>query len=174
MKEEWKTIRGYSNYQVSNFGRVKSLSYRRTGKEKILSQKQTKCGYMAFWLYDSGVRKMPLVHRLVAESFLPNPEDKPQVNHIDGDKTNNQANNLEWVTQSENEKHAFRTGLKRKPINKYKVAQYNTDGKLIKLWKSAKEVKEALGISKAQIGFCANGKQKTSHGFIWKYEKGEQ
>ena len=79
--------------------------------------------------------------------------------------------NLEWATQSENEKHAFRTGLKHKPINKYNVLQYDTRGNLIKVWDSAKEIKDNLGISKTQIGLCANGKQCTSHGFIWRYKE---
>ena len=171
MKEQWKTIEGYPKYQVSNLGRVKSLSYMRTGRENVLSLKQTRCGYMAFWLYRDGKRKMPLVHRLVAKAFLENPNNLPQVNHKDGDKTNNRVSNLEWCSQSENEKHAFITGLKRKPTNRFKVCQYDTSGNLIKLWDSAKAVKLALGISKTQIGKCARGEQKTSHGFIWKYKK---
>lgn len=170
-KEVWKSIKGYPKYQVSNLGRVKSLSYMRTGREKVLSLKKTRCGYMTFWIYNKGLRQMKLVHRLVAEAFIPNPENKQHVNHINGDKMNNQTSNLEWCSQSENEKHAFLTGLKRKPTNKYKVLQFDQKGNLLKEWNSAKEITETLGISKSQIAKCANNQQATSQGFIWRYKK---
>lgn len=171
MQEIWKDIKNYPKYQVSNLGRVKSLNYMRTNREKVLSLKTTRCGYLTFLLYKNGKRKNALVHRVVAEAFLPNLDNKPQVNHMNGDKTNNRVDNLEWATQSENEKHAFRTGLKHKPINKYNILQYDTRGNLIKVWDSAREIKDNLGISKTQIGLCANGKQCTSHGFIWRYKE---
>lgn len=111
MEEIWKDIKGYEGkYQVSNYGSVKTLNYRRTGTARLLIPKNDK-GYLAVGLYKNGKRKMFLIHRLVAEAFIPNPENLPQVNHIDEDKTNNYVENLEWCTQSYNNNYGTR--LKR-------------------------------------------------------------
>ena len=119
--EIWKDIEGYEGlYQVSNFGNVKSLarivhSKKRSDykiKEKILKQSDTTTGYKKVELHkDNEKRKSFKVHRLVAQAFIPNPENKREVNHIDGNKHNNNVNNLEWVTSSENKIHAFKMNL---------------------------------------------------------------
>ncbi len=107
--EVWKDIEGYNGrYQVSNFGRVKSFQRL---DEKILSIEGKKRDYAKVVLFKDNVAKTFLLHRLVAIAFVPNPENKPEVNHIDGNKKNNCAENLEWVTKSENIKDAFDTGL---------------------------------------------------------------
>ena len=111
--EEWKNIKGYEGlYQVSNFGRVKSLNYHRTGKEVLMKPGRfvMKSGnaYYGVKLYKDSKMNVKLVHRLVAEAFIPNPENKPEVNHIDGNPSNNRVDNLEWVTRSENIKHSYR------------------------------------------------------------------
>lgn len=109
MIEEWKEIKGFEDYHISNLGRVKSFKIYTEGK--ILSLNMTKQGYYHVILYANKVEKGMKVHRLVATAFIPNPESKPQVNHIDGNKANNIVSNLEWNTASENQFHALGLGL---------------------------------------------------------------
>ena len=107
-EEIWKDIPGYEGlYQVSNFGRVKSLR-----KAIIMSIRINKKGYSTIGLSKTGVFNRKSIHRLVAEAFIPNPDNLPCVNHKDGNKLNNELNNLEWCTYGDNERHAYRTGLK--------------------------------------------------------------
>jgi hypothetical protein len=117
MKEEWRTISGYEGrYEVSNFGRVKSLPKYHGGilfSEKILCGNTDKYGYRVVTLRDSnGIQKTHKVHRLVACAFIPNPLHKTQVNHKDADKSNNDVCNLEWTTAKENIAHAVNNGLR--------------------------------------------------------------
>lgn len=123
------------------------------------------------------------MHRLVAETFLLNQNYKKEVNHIDGNKNNNNINNLEWVTSSENKKHAYKLGLnkitdtKRKKCslngkiasksNQIKIIQYDLNYKKIKMWNSATEVQNVLGIDESSIRKCCNGKRKTAGKYIW-------
>lgn len=102
MTEIWKTIKDYPNYQVSNLGRVKSLNYLRTGKEKILRINKDKDGYFQITLSKNGKVKTHKIHRLVAEHFIPNPDNKPCIDHINTDRTDNNVENLRWTTQKEN------------------------------------------------------------------------
>ena len=101
--EIWKDIEGFEGlYQVSNLGRVKSLNYNHTKKEKILKLQLHGTGYLLVVLYKESKGKIYQVHRLVVQAFIPNLENKPQVNHKDEDKTNNKVENLEWTTRKEN------------------------------------------------------------------------
>lgn len=106
------------------------------------------------------------VHRLVAEEHLANPLGLREVNHKDGDKSNNHVENLEWVSSSGNKTHAVETGLR--PLKP--VAQYRLDGTLVKTYPSARDAEEFTGIRRGLIRGCCNGGKKTSHGFIWKYQ----
>lgn len=119
MIEVWEDIEGFENYQISNLGRVKSkerytkikngvMSLR---KEKILKLSHNKKGYAQTVLYKNKKPITVKIHRLVAQAFIPNPENKPQVNHKDGNKDNNFVNNLEWLTDKENKQHAIKNGL---------------------------------------------------------------
>jgi hypothetical protein len=115
---EWRDIKDYDNlYQVNEFGDVKSLEHTNNRgilrKECILSIRLTDRGYNRVVLYNNGVSKSFMVHRLVATAFINNPNNKPQVNHINGNKLDNKVENLEWVTISENQKHAFKIGLNK-------------------------------------------------------------
>lgn len=121
MEEIWKDIIGYEGfYKVSNLGNVKNLERSiKNGvnssfilKERILKQVKNKIGYIGVGLHKKGVRKQAMIHRLVGIHFIPNTENKPQINHKDGNKTNNSIENLEWCTHSENAYHAFKTGLR--------------------------------------------------------------
>lgn len=109
MSEQWKLIEDYPNYEVSNMGRVRNT---KTGR--ILRLVVNEWGYLHVTLCKDGKMKRFLVHRLVATTFIQNPENKSQVNHINGIKTDNRVENLEWVTNSENQQHAIRTGLRTK------------------------------------------------------------
>lgn len=114
MNEVWKPIEGYEGrYEVSNSGLVRSLNYHRTGKVKILKTHTDRYGYVCVELpKENNRRKHLTVHRLVAQAFVPNPKEKPEVNHKDGDKQNNCFSNLEWVTMAENQRHAWINGMK--------------------------------------------------------------
>lgn len=114
MEEIWKDVVGYEGlYQVSNFGKVKSLNYKRLGVQRDMTLRDTSVGYFMVLLRKNGKGASKYVHRLVADAFLDNPEDKKCVNHKDGDKHNNLAENLEWVTYKENTVHAVCTGLRK-------------------------------------------------------------
>lgn len=115
MKEIWKDIPEYEGlYQISNYGRVKSLNYRRMNKENILKPRVDKKGYIHYALKKNKMTKEYKAHRLVALMFIPNPCNKKQVNHKDFNKQNNFVDNLEWCTNGENQKHSYKYNLNRK------------------------------------------------------------
>ena len=127
MQEEWKDIQGYEGiYQVSNLGRIKGLRKRNNAynnyykKEFIMKQQKTSKGYMRIQLNNDFIkRKTFAVHRLVSKAFIPNPDNLPQVNHINGIKNDNRVCNLEWCSSKENQIHAINTGLKKTKLGKY-------------------------------------------------------
>lgn len=166
MSEEWRDVVGYEGlYQVSSEGRIKSLKW---NKERILKPGIDRYGYLLVTLYAGGKRKKLKVHRLVCQAFHDNPDNKPCVNHIDENKTNNAANNLEWCTYEENNNHGTRNARSAETKSK-PVAQYALDGELIKIWVSAREAQKQAGFSYKHISNVATGKHKTHKGFIWRY-----
>ena len=189
LHEVWKPIKGYSNYLISNLGRVKSkeryvntvYGAKRKVKERIIKPVNDSRGYYVVSLYnESGKSKPKLIHRLVAEAFLDNPNNYPVINHINGDKKDNRAENLEWCTQSHNIKEAFRIGTANPTwFKKYgknhnrakKVNQYDLDGNFIRTWDCIKEASDKLNICSSGIVMCCknNKKYNNAGGFIWKY-----
>ena len=162
MSERWRDVAGYEGrYQVSDQGRVKSFKW---NKERFLKPSMDKDGYLLVTLCAGGKRKTLKVHRLVCEAFHENPDNKPQVNHINEIKTDNRASNLEWCTCKQNVNHGSRNERVSKP-----VGQYSLDGKLIKLWPSTMEAERQAGFNHGNISQVANGKYKQAYGCIWRY-----
>jgi len=171
----FKQIKDFSKYYINKFGEIYSIGDIRH-KATIKFAAPNKDGYLYVKLYKNKKEYIKYIHRLVAETFIPNIETKHQINHIDGNKLNNKVSNLEWCTQSENVKHAYKLGLVKSNMkNKFgkkhhsskKVIQYTIEGKFIKNWDSMSDVKRELGIS--HIGECCKGNRKSVGGYIWKY-----
>ena len=165
----WKDVEGYEGlYLVSNDGRVKG-----TKSKKVLKFSYSYNGYRRVKLYRGAKGKTFMVHRLVANAFVLNPQNKPQVNHIDGNKQNNTVDNLEWVTQTENLVHAVRLGLidtnlMVKATSK-KANQYDKSGKLIKTWDSMSEAARATNTYVGNITRCCQNKIKSTGGYKWSF-----
>ena len=176
-KEIWRDVKGYEGlYKVSSEGRVKSLkrkdSLGRTIEERILKPVVVGRGYLRVDLYTGGKMKRFFVHRLVCEVFHENPDNKPEVNHINEIKTDNRACNLEWCTRIENCNHGTRNERMAKGIAKAlskPVGQYTRDGELVKIWPSAIEVQRQAGFSQGGVSAVARGEHKQAYGYIWKY-----
>lgn len=166
--EIWKPIKGYEGlYEVSNMGRVKSLHF---GKEKLLKLQKHKFGYDTLMLHQKEEKPKHFnVHRLVAEAFIPNPDNLPCVNHKDCNTSNSIASNLEWCTQQYNLKYnnAHLRAGKKTP-----VYQLNKDtNEIIKEWESIRQAAQHLGVCSIPIyNCCKNNKyRKTAYGYKWRY-----
>ena len=185
--EIWKPIKWLLNYyEISNLGRLKALKrFYKNNKgtlveipERIISQSLDN-GYFRteISIQELGKKTFKIsVHRLVAEAFIPNPENKPHVNHKDGNRSNNLVSNLEWCTQKENVRHAmdvlgckFQNNLGKVGHNRRKIRQIDvTTNKTVKIWDSVLDAKRAIGIGSV-IFKCLKGEQKHSSGYKWKY-----
>lgn len=178
--EIWKDVIGYEGlYQVSNLGRVKSLPKKTANRfraEIVYLKQQTDIfGYRHYVLSKNSVSKKIKTHRIIAEAFIKNKHNKSQINHINGIKHDNRIENLEWCSQSENQKHAYILGLQKSKkgadnVLSKKVNQYDLEGKFIKTYGSAREAGRITKIDRADISKCAVGKKKTAGGFVWDYE----
>lgn len=177
MKEIWKDVSGYEGiYQISNFGNIKRLSYsiirsngnKQSWKEKILNPTKDASGYYGIrsCTKTTGKSETLRIHRLVAEAFIPNPNNLPCVNHKDGNKLNNKVDNLEYCTYSHNIKHAFNNGLRH---DTKKINQYDLNGNFIATYNSIREAERITGTRNTGINECLHNNYKSSNGFIWKY-----
>lgn len=181
--ENWKQIDGFKPfYQVSNLGRIRSLA-RSTNdngglfhrKERILKYSKSRLGYLLVYLYaENGKKKTIPVHQIVAKAFIPNPENKPEVDHKDGNKTNNVADNLRWVTHKENCANPMTAKkqtvyIEERAKHKKTIAAYTQDGELVGIWPTITKAAQDTNTCRHSISYAANGKYKTANNLIWKY-----
>ena len=190
--EEWRDVVGWEGlYQVSNLGRVKSLPrHHKTlsgyiTAERILTPALGKRGYLVVVLFNHGIAKTRPIHRLIAEAFIPNTEDKPYIDHINTVRTDNRIENLRWVTSKENSNNPITLDRNRRNCIKMwgngcfddrnnthyrRVAQCDKDGNIIKIWDSIKEAEASLGIDASSISaIClgTNPHRHTAGGYKW-------
>ena len=181
-------IKGFPDYYVTDSGyiysRLSNKYNNKNGRIKKIRPQISPSGYLHLCLCKNGKTYNQRVHRLVAQAFIPNPENKPHVNHIDGDKTNNCVENLEWVTASENMQHAYHI-IKTAHSPKYwkgkfgrenphsKIVLQIKNNKIIGKFYGAKEAQRATGILRSSITSCCLNTQKTAGGFQWCYESQE-
>lgn len=172
-REIWMPVKGYEGlYEVSNLGRLKSLPRKGT-RGGIIAPTYTNTKHYAHVVLAKNAKGRTMsLHRIVAEAFISNPDNKPQVNHKDGNKRNNAVDNLEWATQEENMQHAFRTGLKDMKAavaaRSRSVAQI-FEGKVIKTFPSVREAERATGASNQNIIKVCQGTRRMAGGFEWRY-----
>lgn len=181
--EIWKPIKNYEElYEVSSLGRVRSLDRetidsmgrKQYFKGKVLKPQYDRYGYLYVPLNKSGKKKFK-VHRLVAEAFIPNPDNKPCVDHINTNKEDNSVENLRWVTEKENsnneltKEHISDTLIKKGYFTSNKIVQLSLDDELIKIWNSAYEIEKTGNFHHNGIARCSKGIQKQYKGFKWMY-----
>ena len=166
MKEIWKDIKDYEGlYQASNLGRVKRIT---TGR--VLKPLKHANGYLMVKLSKNSIVYTKTVHRLVAEAFIPNPEHKSEINHIDENKTNNNVSNLEWMTRKENINHGTRTERVSKS-NSIPIIATNIKTGGSKEFYGARECARQLGLTHGNITSALKGRYKQSGGYTFKYKE---
>lgn len=183
MKEIWKDVPGYEGlYQVSNLGRIRSYEkYKRAGRHtsvyycpsKIIKSFSAGVGYQRVNLFKDRKGRQLSVHRLVAMAFIPNPDNLPQVNHKDEDKTNNRLDNLEWCTAKYNSNygtHPYRLTVKgrKKPKKSKEVGQYTKSGELIGTYPSICEASRKAKVDRGSISNAINGRYLQAGGYYWR------
>ncbi len=174
-KENWKKISDFPKYEISDLGNARNAA-----TKQLLSQRESNNGYMRFNVrsgnrtYENPITIM--THKTVCKEFVANPFNKPYVNHIDGDKHNNKAINLEWCTAKENTEHSYKTGL-QKPLygqdnKRSKPIEQLKDGTVINVFWGTREASRQTGIHYRDIMNNCKGKQATCKGFIFRYRLG--
>lgn len=172
--DTWKYIKNYKGiYKINTKGEIYSFY-----TQKYLKSKKHPKGYLYIGLCKKGKRNTFKIHRLVAQTFILNPENKPQINHIDGNKSNNCVKNLEWCTNGENQKHAFLNGLqtpnflgkfgKNNPSS-IPIIQLTLNDVFIKEWENGRQIERELGYKHGYIAGVCTGKYKSAYGFKWKH-----
>ena len=155
MKIEWRDIKGYEGlYKVSNLGDIYSFN-----KKGFLNKQNDKQGYYQVTLSKNGKLKTKRIHRIVAETFIDNEFNLPEVNHKDKNKHNNRVDNLEWCSSKYNMQYSQAT----------KVNQFDLNGNFIKTWNCMNDIQRELGIKVQFISKVCNGKQYKTHGYIWRF-----
>ncbi len=174
MEEVWKVIPRYEGaYLISNLGNLKSTErycYHNGKpwliKERLLSKVVGRNGYIEYQITYNKKHRSEKAHRLVAEAFIPNPKNKPYVNHIDGNKQNNCVTNLEWCTNQENVLHAYHHRLVKRCK---RVAQYDLNMNLIKIWETSGDIERAGIATMPHINEACKGIRSQHHGYVWRY-----
>lgn len=176
--EKWVNIPGYENYyQASNLGNVRRVKYYDAASKghhdcmRNMKFHESSGGYMRVKLTMLGIEKLYLVHRLISQAFIPNPNNFPCVNHKDGNKTHNYVENLEWCSYLYNNNHANVTGLrvmKNKKGSK-PVYRFNISGVFVDEFPSANEAGRCTGFAASHIQDCCNDKCRTWKGYIWRW-----
>lgn len=177
--EIWKDILNYEDlYQVSNLGNVKRKKGYQSKTERMLVHTNNGFNYLSVNLSKNGKKTRFYIHRLVATAFLDNKENKEEVNHIDGVRTNNKLTNLEWVTRSENHHHRYQV-LKQRGVNygktgglnwnSKKVNQLDLDGNIVNTYPAVMEAMRKTGICESNIRGVIYGRSKTAGGYKWEY-----
>lgn len=180
MKEIWKTLKYhdviYNNYEISTFGNIRHKDNKRNRAFDIDNGGYYRATIHICYINGKKIQKTIKPHIAVASTFIENFENKPTVNHKDGNKLNNCVYNLEWATQLEQSEHASNVlGYKQlysdtmKNNFSKKVAQYTKNNELVKVWNSTREVEYTFGFRHENIASCARGKRKSAYGYIWKY-----
>ena len=168
--EIWKDIDGYESiYEISNLGRVRFLKFK---KIRILRNEKDVNGYLRVTLRKDGIKKRYKVHRLVAQAFIPNPNNLPQVNHKDEDKTNNRVENLEWCDAKYNMNYGTARKRMVEKIQKVVIQIDKNTNVIVNIFPSAKEAKIQTGI--CHISSCCRNERKTAGGYKWKYQQKER
>lgn len=188
VEEEWRDVVGYEGfYKISNFGRIKSIEKTVTRgvhdyrlKEIVLVLNKSSCGYLCVSLCKKGISASTRVNRIVANAFIPNTENKPQVNHENSIKIDNRDKNLTWMTARENVKHSFRTGTRKtyshwtgitggQNPNSKSVVRLTKEGMFIEKYESITKAEAATCIDHRNISSVCVGKRKTAGGYMWKH-----
>lgn len=171
MEEEWRDIKGYEGlYQVSNTGKVRSLNYRKTGREKLLKPQTDKNGYLFVGIRKNGKRKFKKIHRLVAEAFLDNPNNLPEVNHKDENPSNNCVFNIEYCDHKYNINYGTRN-IRSKISQSKTVVAYKNGVEVLRFSSTAEAQRN--GYNSGNISCCCRGIYKQYKGFKWQYKKGD-